>query len=43
MNGSARKAPLTANELDDSDTAYYACFADFTDVFAHMGVSVSAL
>src|ERR1700692_4766905 len=43
MNGSARKAPLTAKQLDDSDAAYHACFAGFTDVFAHPGLSAGAL
>jgi hypothetical protein len=43
MNGSARKTPLTAKQLDDSDAADHACFADFTDVFAHMELSASTL
>jgi hypothetical protein len=43
MNGSARKAPLTAKQLDDSAAADHACFAGFTDVFAHPGLSAGAL
>jgi hypothetical protein len=31
--------PVAANELNDSDAADHACFADFTDVFALAGLS----
>jgi hypothetical protein len=37
------KAPLTANELNDSARTDHACFADSTDVFGIMALSEGAL
>jgi hypothetical protein len=39
----ARKAPLTALQLDDSVAPDHACFADSTDVFTIIGGSAITL